>query len=235
MKIFLKTGCVVCTAFLLTALFYEWIFPEISCHRPPPTLMNSLSVGWTAIPPVLALTFDVLGDGDTADLILDILEKYQIRAAFFVTGTWVDTHPDDIKKIADAGHTLGSSGENHKNMLQLTEKECCDELLTLHEKDQKSDRHCMHLFRPPYDACTPELIHTAKKCGYTTLSWDCDAMDWKGYSVEAVVNAVCRNSRLKNGSIIRMCLGPENTAEALETIIQNLKERGYDFVPLSEF
>lgn len=234
MKIFLKTGCVVCTAFLLTALFYEWIFPEISvtasanADEQPVRRLDSDT-------PVLALTFDVLGDGDTVDLILDILEKYQIRAAFFVTGAWVDTHPDDIKKIADAGHTLGSSGENHKNMLQLTENECCDELLTLHEKIKNLTGIDMHLFRPPYDACTPELIHTAKKCGYTTLSWDCDAMDWKGYSVEAVVNAVCRNSRLKNGSIIRMCLGPENTAEALETIIQNLKERGYDFVPLSEF
>lgn len=81
MKIFLKTGCVVCTAFLLTALFYEWIFPEISvtasanADEQPVRRLDSDT-------PVLALTFDVLGDGDTADLILDILEKYQIRPLF---------------------------------------------------------------------------------------------------------------------------------------------------------
>jgi len=234
MKIFLKTGCVVCTAFLLTALFYEWIFPEIfitasaSADEQPIRRLDSDA-------PVLALTFDTLADGDTTDLILDILEKHRIQAAFFVTGAWTDAHPDDIKKIAAAGHTLGSSGENHKNMLQLTEEECRSELLTLHQKIKDLTGIDMCLFRPPYDACTPELIRTAKKCGYTTLSWDCDSMDWKGYSAEAVVNAVCRNSRLTKGSIIRMHLGTENTVEALETIIQNLKERGYDFVPLSEF
>ena len=120
-------------------------------------------------------------------------------------------------------------------MLQLTEEECRSELLTLHQKIKDLTGIDMALFRPPYDACSPELIRTAKKYGYTTLSWDCDSMDWKGYSAEAVVNAVCRNSRLTKGSIIRMHLGPENTVEALETIIRNLKERGYDFVPLSEF
>ena len=71
--------------------------------------------------------------------------------------------------------------------------------------------------------------------GIRDSSWDCESMDWKGYTAEAVVNAVCRNSRLIKVSIIRMHLGPENTVEALETIIRNLKERGYDFVPLSEF
>ena len=234
MKIFLKTGCVVCTAFLLAALFYEWIFPEIfitasaSADEQPLRWLESDS-------PVLALTFDTLADGDTTDLILDILEKNQVQAAFFVTGSWADTHSGDIKKIAAAGHTLGSSGENHKNMLQLTEEECRSELLTLHQKIKDWTGVDMRFFRPPYDACSPELIRTARKYGYTTVSWDCDAMDWKGCSAEAVVNAICRNSQLKNGSIIRMHLGPENTVEALETIIQNLKERGYDFVPLSEF
>ena len=120
-------------------------------------------------------------------------------------------------------------------MVQLSNTECEHELTALHQKIKNLTGLDMTFFRPPYGASTPQLIHIVKNCGYTAVGWSCDSMDWKDYGTEAIVNAVCRNSELKNGAIIRMHLGTENTAEALEAIILNLKERGYDFVPLSEF
>lgn len=234
MKTFLKTGCIVCALFLLGALFYEWIYPEIfitASTRADEGPIESLPTDT----PVVALTFDTVSGSDTTAQILDILETNQIPAAFFITGAWADAHPEDVKQIAEAGHILGSSGENHKNMVQLSNTEYEHELTALHQKIKDLTGLDMTFFRPPYDASTPQLIHIAKNCGYTTVGWSCDSMDWKDYGTEAIINAVCRNSELKNGAIIRMHLGTENTAEALEAIILNLKERGYDFVPLSEF
>lgn len=234
MKTFLKTGCIVCALFLLGALFYEWIYPEIfitASARADEGPIESLPTDT----PVVALTFDTVSGSDTTAQILDILETNQIPAAFFITGAWADAHPEDVKQIAEAGHILGSSGENHKNMVQLSNTECEHELTALHQKIKDLTGLDMTFFRPPYGASTPQLIHIAKNCGYTAVGWNCDSMDWKDYGTEAIINAVCRNSELKNGAIIRMHLGTENTAEALEAIILNLKERGYDFVPLSEF
>ena len=56
--------------------------------------------------------------------ILDILEKYNIKATFFVTGEWVRKYPKDVKKIAEAGHDLGNYSEHYKNMKGLSEEEC---------------------------------------------------------------------------------------------------------------
>ena len=61
----------------------------------------------------IALTFDAAwGNEDTADL-LSILARNQIHATFFLTGSWVDTYPDDVKAIAAAGHDIGNHSQTH--------------------------------------------------------------------------------------------------------------------------
>ena len=233
MKTFLKTGCIICALFLLGTLFYEWIYPDIFITASARADEGPIEFLPTDAP-VVALTFDTVSESDTTSQILDILETNQVPAAFFITGAWADAHPEDVKQIAEAGHILGSSGENHKNMVRLSDAECEHELAALHQQIKDLTGLDMTFFRPPYGASTPRLIHLVKSCGYTAIGWSCDSMDWKDYDSEAIINAVCRNSQLKSGAIIRMHLGTENTPEALKAIILNLKERGYDFVPLSE-
>ena len=233
MKTFLKTGCIICALFLLGTLFYEWIYPDIFITASARADEGPIEFLPTDAP-VVALTFDTVSESDTTSQILDILETNQVPATFFITGAWADAHPEDVKQIAEAGHILGSSGENHKNMVRLSDAECEHELAALHQKIKDLTGLDMTFFRPPYGASTPRLIHLVKSCGYTAIGWSCDSMDWKDYDSEAIINAVCRNSQLKSGAIIRMHLGTENTPEALKAIILKLKERGYDFVPLSE-
>ena len=77
MKTFLKTGCIVCALFLLGALFYEWIYPEIfitASARADEGPIESLPTDT----PVVALTFDTVSGSDTTAQILDILETNQI-------------------------------------------------------------------------------------------------------------------------------------------------------------
>ena len=63
-----------------------------------------------------ALTFDVAWGNEDTQKILDILKKYNVHAAFFMTGEWVEKYPDEVKAIYAAGHDLGNHSENHKNM-----------------------------------------------------------------------------------------------------------------------
>ncbi|RDU22224.1 polysaccharide deacetylase family protein [Anaerosacchariphilus polymeriproducens] len=77
-------------------------------------------------------------------------------------------------------------------------------------------------------------MEVAEECKYYTIQWDVDSLDWKDYGADAIVKKVCEHKNLKNGSIILLHNGATYTPDALEDVIDTLKEKGYDFVPISE-
>lgn len=182
----------------------------------------------------IALTFDAAWGNEDTDTILKILEKYQVKATFFVTGGWVDNYPEDVKKIASAGHALGNHSQNHKNMSELSAKEIRQEIMEVHEKVKNLTGLEMQLFRPPYGDYDNELIETAKACGYLPIQWDVDSEDWKNYGVDSIIQKVTQHKHLGGGSIILMHNGADYTAMALETVITSLKEQGYEMVTVPE-
>lgn len=182
----------------------------------------------------IALSFDAAwGNEDTAT-ILSILEKHNVHVTFFMTGGWVESYPDDVKAIQKAGHDLGNHSENHKHMPQLSTSGMCDELNKVTEKVKKLTGTTMCLFRPPYGDYDNNLIIQAKNCGYYTIQWNVDSLDWKNYGVDSIVNTVLNHKDLKNGSIILMHNGAKYTAEALPKVIEGLQEKGYEIVPISK-
>ena len=87
----------------------------------------------------IALTFDAAwGNEDTADL-LSILARNQIHATFFLTGSWVDAYPDDVKAIAAAGHDIGNHSQTHPEMSTLSKEQIRDELMQVTQKCKGAD------------------------------------------------------------------------------------------------
>ena len=80
------------------------------------------------------------------------------------------------------------------------------------------------------DAADP----ATKNNGYYTIQWDVDSLDWKDYGADAIIDTVCNHKHLGCGSIILCHNGAQYTAQALDEMIANLKEQGYEFVPISE-
>lgn len=182
----------------------------------------------------VALSFDAAWGNEDTQQILDILKEYNIHVTFFMTGGWVENFPEDVKKIKEAGHDLANHSENHKNMSQLPDSECQQELLKVHEKVKEITGVEMDLFRPPYGDYDNEVIKNATSCGYYTIQWDVDSLDWKDYGVDNIIKTVTEHKNLKNGSIILMHNGAKYTAEALPKVIEGLKAQGYEIVPISE-
>ena len=184
--------------------------------------------------PQIALSFDAAwGNEDTAK-ILEILKKHNVKVTFFMTGGWVEAYPDDVKAILADGHDLGNHSENHKNMSQLSDSECEEELMAVHRKVQELTGYEMFLFRPPYGDYDNDVIKVAKKCGYYPIQWDVDSLDWKDYGVDSIIKTVTEHKHLGNGSIILCHNGAKFTAQALDTLITTLEKKGYEFVPISE-
>ncbi len=182
----------------------------------------------------IALSFDAAwGNEDTAK-ILEILDKQNVKVTFFMTGGWVESYPDDVKAILAAGHDLGNHSENHKNMSQLSDEEKKEELMKVHQKVQELTGYEMFLFRPPYGDYDNAVVNVAKDCGYYTIQWDVDSLDWKDYGVDSIIKTVTEHKHLGNGSIILCHNGAKFTAQALDMLIAKLKNEGYTFVPISE-
>ena len=184
--------------------------------------------------PKIALTFDAAWGNEDTEKILEVLKKHDVRVTFFMTGGWVENYPDDVKAILAAGHDLGNHSENHKNMSQLSDAEKKEELMKVHDKVRTLTGYEMFLFRPPYGDYDNAVVNVAKDCGYYTIQWDVDSLDWKDYGVDSIIKTVTEHKHLGNGSIILCHNGAKYTAQALDTLITKLKEKGYTFVPVSE-
>ncbi len=182
----------------------------------------------------LALSFDCAWGNDYTDKLLKLLEIHNVKATFFITGDWVDDFPEHVKAIAKAGHDIGNHSENHMYMTQLSPEECLDEIMKVHEKVKRLTGIEMNLFRPPYGDYDNMLIRTAKDQGYYSIQWNVDSLDWKDYSVERIIKEVTANKNLNNGSIIRMHNGAKYTVDALDFLIEELQDMGYELVPVSE-
>ena len=90
----------------------------------------------------------------------------------------------------------------------------------------------MRILVYPYGDYDNAVVKTAKKCGYYTIQWDVDSLDWKDPTPAEMVERI--TSKLTSGSIILMHNGAKNTPEALPQIIDAVRAQGYEFVPISE-
>lgn len=183
---------------------------------------------------VVALSFDAAWGNEDTKQILDILKKNDVKATFFMTGGWVENYPEDVKAIAEAGHTLGNHSENHKNMSELSAEECKEELMSVHNKVKEITGIEMNLFRPPYGDYDDVVVQATYDTGYYPVQWSIDSLDWKNYGVQNIVDTVVEHKALDNGAIILMHNGAKYTASALQSVIDGLKEKGYTFVSIAD-
>lgn len=181
----------------------------------------------------VGLSFDAAWGNEDTQQILDILAAHNVHVTFFMTGGWVESYPEDVKKIQAAGHDLGNHSENHKNMSQLSKEECISELMEVHNKVKELTGVEMNLFRPPYGDYDNDVVLTAQECGYYPIQWSVDSLDWKNYGVQSILDTVLKHKALDNGAIILCHNGAKYTAQALDALITGLQEQGYEIVPIS--
>ena len=182
----------------------------------------------------VALSFDAAWGNEDTKNILDTLAKHNVKVTFFMTGEWIRKFPEDVKMIAAAGHDLGNHSENHKQMSRLNKEQCVEEIMKAHKRVKELTGIEMDLFRPPYGDYNNTLIEAARDCGYYTIQWDVDSLDWKDYGVESIIKKCTQHKKLGNGTIILLHNGAKYTPAALEQVITGLKDQGYELVPISQ-
>lgn len=182
---------------------------------------------------VLALTFDSAWGTEDLDEILSILRKHNAKATFFVTGQWVEEHPDAILSIVKEGHELGNHGMNHKHMPTLSKEEMKQEIMKCHRAVYELTNKDMTLFRAPYSDWNDTVVDVAHTLHYMSINQSVDSLDWKDYGVASIIDTVCNHKNLENGSILLLHNGAKYTKDALDEMLTKLEEKGYSFVLVS--
>ncbi|MGI5921157.1 MAG: polysaccharide deacetylase family protein [Syntrophomonadaceae bacterium] len=184
---------------------------------------------------LVALTFDDGPDPRFTPEVLDILEKNNIQATFFVVGENAQVHTDIIKRQIAAGHEIENHTYSHPNLAAGDELDTEWEILRaqgiITELTQKRPVY----FRPPKRLFKNSTLKVAEAHGYTTVLWTIGLEHYKSKTVAAMAKRVIKAAR--PGTILLAHdgrLDRTRTLKALPLVIKGYKQKGYQFVTLSE-
>lgn len=180
----------------------------------------------------VAISFDACWGADHTPKILEILKNNNIKTTFFLTGFWLEKYPDMVKKISQEGHEIGNHTYTHPHLNTLSEEGIRKEIEKTHHLIKEISGQDAALFRPPFGEYNNKVIKTVENCGYKVIQWSVDSLDWKEIGKDSIVKRVV--DKMHNGAIVLFHNNGEYTADALEEIINKLKEEGYKIVPISE-
>lgn len=180
----------------------------------------------------IALTMNCAWNADDIDSILDTLSKNKIQITFFMVGDWVDKYPEYVKKIADNGHEIANHSNTHPHVNQLNIDKNMEEIKLCSEKIEKITGNQTTLYRGPYGEYNDTVINAAKAKEHITIQWNLDTLDYTGLTGEEMWKRL--DSKLSNGSIILSHNGTKHTADSLELLLHNIKQKGYEVVTVSE-
>lgn len=181
---------------------------------------------------VCSLTFDAAWDDADTDQLIEILDKYGVKATFFMVGSWIEKYPESVRKFADHGHEIMNHSDTHPHVNQLSEEKVKEEITKCADKIEAVTGKRSTLFRGPYGEYNNTVIKVAEALGHKTLQWDVDSLDWKDLDAQDIVTRVLK--RVKPGSIMLFHNGAKNTPAALPQIIEQLQASGYRLIPATE-
>ncbi len=181
---------------------------------------------------IVAISFDAAWGSEYTKGILDILDKYDVKTTFFLVGFWVDKNEELVKELHSRGHDVENHSSTHPHMSKLSKQQIIAELNNTGSKIEAITGKRPTLFRPPFGDYDDNLIKTAEECGYYTIQWDVDSLDWKELGVAPVVDRVTRN--IEKGSIVLFHNNAKYVLEYLPLVIEKLKDDGYKIVPISQ-
>ncbi|MDF2836879.1 MAG: polysaccharide deacetylase family sporulation protein PdaB [Paenibacillus sp.] len=184
---------------------------------------------------VVALTFDISWGDKRAEPILEVLKEKNIKqATFFLSSLWSQSHPDLVKKIQDAGYEIGSHGHKHDFYTKYSDEEIRKQIATAHTILSDITGKQPNLIRLPNGDFDKRVLRIAEELQYKVIQWDTDSMDWMNIGTDKIINRVV--SRTHPGDIILLHASDTvlQTHEALPVIIDQLREKGYEFANVTQ-
>jgi peptidoglycan/xylan/chitin deacetylase (PgdA/CDA1 family) len=135
----------------------------------------------------LAITFDDGPNPAITPKLLDLLDRYNAKATFFLIGRYVRECPELVQETVARGHLVGNHTELHPNLLWLNPTKVRVELRLCHDAIRGAIGTPPKWFRPPYGMRNPWVIPAARELGYRTVMWTLLPGDWQEKPAEWLI------------------------------------------------
>lgn len=186
---------------------------------------------------VLYLTFDNGYENGYTGKILDVLKKEKVPATFFVTGHYLQSASDLVKRMVNEGHIVGNHSWFHPDLTTNSDADIREELNKVRDKTKAlTGQKEMKYVRPPRGVFSERTVKVAKDEGYTHVMWSLAYVDWNVHhqrGTQFAYDSIMK--QIHPGAVILLHTVSKDNANALERVIQDLKKRGYKFKSLDDF
>lgn len=180
----------------------------------------------------VAFTMNCAWNADDIDQILEVLKQNDTKITFFMVGNWIDKFPEAVKKIYEAGHEIASHSNTHTHVNNLSYEENIEEIEKSNDKIEKITGQRTKIYRAPYGEYNNTVIKGAQDKGYYTIQWSLDTLDYTGLTGDEMWNRI--QDKVKAGDIILSHNGTKYTADSLDMLIKNIKQKGFEVVRVSD-
>lgn len=183
------------------------------------------------------LTFDAGYENGCTAQILDVLQKHQVPAAFFLVGNYIEQNPDLVRRMVAEGHIVGNHTYHHWDMSKIGDMETFrKELESLEGLYQATTGETMKkYYRPPQGIYSEENLKMARELGYHTVFWSLAYVDWlndnQPTSEEAFGKLI---PRIHNGAVVLLHSTSKTNAAILDDLLTRWEELGYTFATLDQ-
>ena len=183
------------------------------------------------------LTFDVgYENGNTAS-ILDTLKKHNVSATFFVVGTYIESDPELVKRMAEEGHIVGNHTWHHPDMSQIAAMDAFKKELEDVENAylEVTGEEMTKFYRPPQGKYSEANLKMAQELEYKTFFWSLAYVDWYDDNQPSREEAFEKLlGRIHPGAIVLLHSTSDTNALILDELIQKWEEMGYTIRSLTE-
>ena len=168
---------------------------------------------------VLYLTFDAGYENGYTGQILDILQKHQVKAAFFLVGNYLERNADLVRRMVNEGHIVANHTMHHPDMSKISQKEAFQKELQDLENlfYEVTGKSLPKYYRPPQGVYSQQNLEMAKALGYKTVFWSLAYADWDNQKQPSREYALEKlTSRVHNGAVILLHSTSKTNAKILD-------------------
>ncbi len=182
------------------------------------------------------LTFDCGYEAGFTESILDTLEENNVKASFFITGHYLNSATDLVKRMIEDGHVVGNHTVNHECLPNISDEDVKKEVMDLHSAVFEKFGYEMTYFRPPKGEFSQRTTKIVKDLGYTTVMWSSAYDDWdkeKQGREEYGKKKILEN--LHSGCVLLLHSTSKDNCKILSDVIKEARNMGYEFENITEF
>ncbi len=176
----------------------------------------------------VALTFDD-GPGKYTKELVDLLVKNNVKASFFMVGQNIKNYKSSVKYAYDNGMEICNHSQNHKNLKNLSKEDIEYEINSVDDMLEEIIGERARYYRSPGGNQNENVLNTISK---PCILWNVDTRDWESRDTQKIISKTLKE--VDDGDIILMHEIYKTTLDAVEPIIIKLKEKGYNFVTVTE-